>query len=374
MDNELKIYIYRIASELDCSASNLAYNPMERFAEYVSEKEVVHSKIIADLLNPNGKHQLGNGFLIKFLQSIGVDVQSSHFPEEDNPFNLPVKIETEKYAPTKLDGVETKGRIDISILVELSNNKKFAVIIENKLNDAPDQPRQLERYNAYVENELGYNADERITVYMPRTKCEYDGTIVIDATQLAGIIEMALNESISPNKATIQAYVNYLRNISMKNIIMDNAVKLSNMTSKIKYAKVIKEAYDLLPQAFAARLRERNDGNNGYKAKISGDYSHYCYIWKEDSYKNTGLWLAIGFYYDNYRIYVVSDNEFLLQKNKYDSILNLNKAETSKGKIWLIPQNTNDFEIKFDDAPDFDSLQYTIDAWLLKLDQVASFK
>ena len=33
-------------------ASTSVYNPMEKFAYYVSTKEIVHSKIIADLLNP----------------------------------------------------------------------------------------------------------------------------------------------------------------------------------------------------------------------------------------------------------------------------------------------------------------------------------
>lgn len=39
-------------------ASSSVYNPMERFAEYVSTKEIIYSKIIADLLNPAGEYTL----------------------------------------------------------------------------------------------------------------------------------------------------------------------------------------------------------------------------------------------------------------------------------------------------------------------------
>ena len=39
------------------------YNPMETFVEYVSQKEICHSSILADLLNPLGRHGLGRSFL-----------------------------------------------------------------------------------------------------------------------------------------------------------------------------------------------------------------------------------------------------------------------------------------------------------------------
>lgn len=43
----------------DYSTVCVEYNPMETFVEYVSTKEIVHSRIIAELLNPNGSHHLG---------------------------------------------------------------------------------------------------------------------------------------------------------------------------------------------------------------------------------------------------------------------------------------------------------------------------
>ena len=48
------------------------YNPMETFVKYVSQKEICHSSILADLLNPFGQHGLGRSFLYAFLKEIAL--------------------------------------------------------------------------------------------------------------------------------------------------------------------------------------------------------------------------------------------------------------------------------------------------------------
>ena len=50
--------------------SKSIYNPMETFVKYVSQKEICHSSIVADLLNPFGQHGLGRSFLDAFLKEI----------------------------------------------------------------------------------------------------------------------------------------------------------------------------------------------------------------------------------------------------------------------------------------------------------------
>ena len=72
----------------------------------------------------------------------------------------------------------------------------------------------------------------------------------------------------------------------MNNIIKDNAMILEGLTPEdIHEAKAIKDAYDLLPQAFAEHLRNLYKEETEIKAEISADYSHYCYIWKEEAYR-----------------------------------------------------------------------------------------
>lgn len=346
-------------------ASTSVYNPMERFADYVSTKEIVHSKIIADLLNPKGEHQLGYGFLVMFLQTIGFSVKTKPAPSDENPLHE-VNVKTESFAPTD----DSNGRIDILVTFDY-NGKRYALIIENKLNDAPDQPRQLERYNEYL-SKSGYNESERITVYMPRVgdKCdEYPTAKVINATMLAKIIDEALGESISPNKAAIQSYSNYLKNISINNIIMDNAKILERLTAEdIKQAKAIKEAYDKLPQAFAEYLRNMYQ-NKGYETQIASNYPNYCYIWAKESYSETHLWLAIGFSHEACYFYVVSNDKNTY--TDYANILNVDRSSTSYGEIWLKPVDGSLSYMGFKTIPDYENITQIVDYWLTELDKIA---
>lgn len=368
MEQKFENSLTQIVAGLNCSEATGVYNPMDDFAGCVSTKEKIHSKIIADLLNPSGRHQLGTLLLGKFLVELGIiPAERESFSDAINRIS-DVKVNTELYAPSGM----RRGFIDILVCLKYSGTD-YAIIIENKLNDAIDQPRQLERYNDYINS--AYSDYKVKTVYLPRIHCDYDGVTVIDATRLAGMIEATITGEYCSNKSAIQAYANYLKNISINNIIMDNAIKLSLMSKdEIREAKAIKEAYEHLPQAFAERLKTAYNEKDGYTAKVSEDYSHYCFIWNEETYRKTGLWLAVGFGHDWYRIYIVSDDETKLHNNGYERKLNVVRSETVKKRIWLAPQETPDLDVKFEGKPECKSLQKTIDAWLDKLNQVAGVK
>jgi hypothetical protein len=94
------------------------YNPIAR----IKINETTHSRILGDLLDPNGTHGQKNLFLVPFLGELGI-------PEPtDGLWN--VTVET--------------GRVDILIWRNLP--EKSAVIIENKSNGAGDRPNQIYRY------------------------------------------------------------------------------------------------------------------------------------------------------------------------------------------------------------------------------------
>ena len=61
MNNEIKTYIFRIASELDCSTASLAYNPMERFADYPLSLILIYENL--DEINKKiGEYDLLDGY------------------------------------------------------------------------------------------------------------------------------------------------------------------------------------------------------------------------------------------------------------------------------------------------------------------------
>lgn len=92
-------------------------------------KELSHSKIIAELLNPKGSHGKGNAFLKSFLGLIGIAE-----PAEQQKFEN-ATVETEK--------ITKNGRIDIIDIIIAGNRAE--IIIENKIY-AGDQENQLARY------------------------------------------------------------------------------------------------------------------------------------------------------------------------------------------------------------------------------------
>jgi hypothetical protein len=92
-------------------------NPFWYF--YINEPE--YSLMLADLLDPKGSHGQGNLFLKEYLYNLNVDFKNEDF--------WIVQAE--------------KGKIDIVLSAE---NPKRVVIIENKINNAPDMSSQLYRY------------------------------------------------------------------------------------------------------------------------------------------------------------------------------------------------------------------------------------
>ena len=115
----------------------------------IETKEVTtHSRMIADLLDPNGSHGMGSQFLALFLKVIN---------EKENtttPIRIPdnidsVKCHVEKYCGP-IDTENDKGG-NIDIILEGLHRP---LVIENKIY-APDQEKQLLRYS----NQFNGNCD-----------------------------------------------------------------------------------------------------------------------------------------------------------------------------------------------------------------------
>lgn len=96
-------------------------------------RENYHSDIISAFINPQGNHKQGDLFLIALIDML------------NHLFSKSVRINKEDYfdAVTKRED----GRLDILIFSDYS---KHCIIIENKMHDACDMPRQLPRYYDYM--------------------------------------------------------------------------------------------------------------------------------------------------------------------------------------------------------------------------------
>ncbi len=105
-------------------------------------REDFHSDFLALLLNPKENHGCGKSFLNQFVSMVEKAINvyhgnNSHFAHHYS------ESEVYREYPTN------DGRIDILIL---SPGNKRAIVVENKINGAPDMPKQLPRYFNYLSN------------------------------------------------------------------------------------------------------------------------------------------------------------------------------------------------------------------------------
>ena len=112
----------------------------------IGTQETIHSKFLAELLNPHGSHGLGSAFLKAFYEQIGLkDFHSEGYSVRTEVIckEKGKKKEQEK----DNEGQESNGRTDIVI-----KNSKELVVIENKIY-AKDQQDQLQKYDAWMKDE-----------------------------------------------------------------------------------------------------------------------------------------------------------------------------------------------------------------------------
>jgi hypothetical protein len=161
----------------------------ERFAPFrvmgVSHREVVHSNILAALLNPGGNHGLGSRFLEQFLYRLG-RLQPVH-----------------GYAPTLATSLacandhprvyRESDRLDI--LLEFPN-ARVSICIENKIR-AGEQDSQISRYQQLLLRRYPGTDWERLVVFLtpdgrpPSSAHDLSGTCVLRASynDVLGLVE-----------------------------------------------------------------------------------------------------------------------------------------------------------------------------------------
>ena len=109
-------------------------------------RENFHSDIIKALLDPSENHKEGTDFLYTFIDFINNNYKKVCILKQD-------------YTNARVE--REPGRIDILIS---SKKSRHCIIIENKMYNAVDRPRQLPRYYDYAKSS-GYSIDA--IIYLP---------------------------------------------------------------------------------------------------------------------------------------------------------------------------------------------------------------
>lgn len=344
-----------LASKLRVATEPNAYNPMEEFAHKVEKKELVHSKIIADLLCKDGKHGLNRRFLDLFL--IKCELQPTSFSHPEVYTEYPLK-----------GGRWNNRRIDILIVDRTTHQ---AVIIENKLNEAEYQPNQLEDYLAAIKAE---GIENPITVCLHRNYISHNPKTdlkVFYPKDISEILDQSIKETKSKSADALNAYSIYLHNLHSSNTIMDNAKKLyeelANNPGQIKAIEALVAAYnnlnfvyhDKFIQAVKKNGRHDADGSKYYNSIVEIDQNNNSKL-----YKDYGVFVGVSFFTTKVIFYLVSKN----MENVAHTKLNL-KPERGDGKYWYYVE-TYDYE----GLPDYKEIEARVDRILSEVNSKLSDK
>ncbi|MFJ1436138.1 PD-(D/E)XK nuclease family protein [Capnocytophaga canimorsus] len=208
----------------------------------VDHYENTHSKIIAELLNPNGTHGLKSKLLECFIETLG-----NYFIINDFDCNN-LSVFTE-YSTRE-------GRIDILI-----QNANDAIIIENKIY-ARDGERQLSRYDKYAQNRfkkyqilyltlLGNEADKNSSCGVPYTPISYKETII---KWLERCVEITSRYPLV--RETIVQYINHLKKLTHQDMETEHKQEIIEMLSNAENIDAAKTIYENFRELYNLFIKE----------------------------------------------------------------------------------------------------------------------
>lgn len=280
--------------------SKSIYNPMETFVEYVSQKEICHSSILAELLNPLGRHGLGRSFLDAFLKEI-----------ECNETFEDVTIQTEMPVQRILTDGSGPRRIDICIINNYNND---VVIIENKLNNAKEQYRQLEDYEA-GSNYKGFNVVKTVCLQGSNPN-DIGADIDLSIMHLAELLD-----KVCGNCFELKSYITLLKNMGLKEKMNEEVKKLLSLDnetfdkvrdlSRLFYNDEVSEycfneirsSLENMNKGFLELIFSRKD--NRY---FDNERCTFLQIWNQngdEKGQNSGYWIELWFCdYSRFEIWI----------------------------------------------------------------------
>ena len=245
--------------------------------------ENLHSDVIQALLDPRGAHGENALFLELFIRWL----QQSFLPELDHTDFREAVVEPRE-----------AGRIDVLI-----RTSKHAILIENKLNDAVDQDRQLDRYAEYAHHR---SLTIQAILYLsldgakkaPRTEAGLDA-LVCNAAAFSDCPEDMVNGWLIPcqeqarvfsSKAFVAQYISLLQ--SLAHMSFDQSLQdafyqhLSEYPTHLQNLDLLVELRNALPDFRARRFGEAIKDYRPFKTMSRWNYKPYWVLqsWAEGNH------------------------------------------------------------------------------------------
>jgi hypothetical protein len=170
--------------------------------------ELFHSRLLAWLMTPTGKHGMGPAFLRRLLRAL--------WPDEEFGAGGPVVVELEKTRSgvSAISGKTLEARADVVVALE-----RIVLVIENKV-DAGEQPAQCERlYWAWRDSAVDCRWIYLTIGGRPPTTAFSDEALsawrTLGYAEVSAALDAALDETnrgeVHPGRAAAMQYLTTLR-------------------------------------------------------------------------------------------------------------------------------------------------------------------
>lgn len=285
-------------------------------------KENFHSDIMKYFLDPKEKHNCGNKLLEVFIRMLNDAGRS---------------INTKFYDDAIV--IREEGKIDILIKSESS---KRAIIIENKINNAVDMPRQLPRYYDYISPH--YTIDAIVYLPLDRTKqpdmsdwSEDDKNSVCslleivpayDKSQRINIVNNWLLPSLmvatSPDVLSfLRQYSELIRKLNtniMDSIILEKFYQELLQEDNLKSALSIRSMLNDLPNYLSLRIQDKFGGRCYPFSKI-WIYSSHDTVFEGAIVSNIYLKMDVWCYENGYDLLFWSPEDHNASVEDFDNLI-----------------------------------------------------
>lgn len=144
----------------------------------------------------------------------------------------------------------------------------------------------------------------------------------------------------------------------------------------MRAARDLSSALSRLPQLYSSQFLElanRGGINGANQSEKDEYYCNYVCVWNDKDFKNTRLWLSVGFYEDEIYFYVVTDEKNATERQRKAIEVDLDEGIRYRGGYyWHKPSDKNLFSLSFDNKPNMEEVRKRAEILLSRIEKLAN--
>ena len=129
----------------------------------------------------------------------------------------------------------------------------------------------------------------------------------------------------------------------------------------MRAARDLSSALSRLPQLYSSQFLElanRGGISGANQSEKDEYYCNYVCVWNDKDFKNTRLWLSIGFYENEVDFYVVTDEDNPEERPRNACDMGGKEGVRDRGGgYWHKPSDNNLFSLSFDNKPNMEEVR-----------------